>query len=91
VPLQAATSSPLVRGGTAVHAMATTPPPVKVRVLRAFLLQGKRIEIGKEIDVSKALAVDLVSVNKAEFVRAAAAAPPAPKPAPNPATKGTQP
>jgi hypothetical protein len=54
--------------------MTTTPPPVKVRVLRAFLLKGKRIEIGKEIEVSKALAVELVSVNKAEFVREPAAA-----------------
>jgi hypothetical protein len=90
VPLQSA-QSPLVRGGTAAHAMATTPPPVKVRVLRAFLLQGKRVEIGKEIEISKALAVELVSVNKAEFVRAAPAAAPAPKPDTRPDAKGNQP
>jgi hypothetical protein len=82
VPLQT-TDSPLVRGGTGPHAMATTPPPVKVRVLRAFLLQGKRVDAGKVIDLPKALATELVGANKAEIVRE----PPAAKPDP----KGTQP
>jgi hypothetical protein len=65
----------------------TSPPPVKVRALRAFLVKGKRVEIGKEIEVSKAFAVELVSVNKAEFVRDPAAASSARQAPPAPASK----
>jgi hypothetical protein len=88
VPLQTATSSSLVRGGAGAHAMATQAPPVKVRALRAFLIQGKRVEVGTSVDVPKGLAVELIGANKAEIARPQApSAPPSAKSEP----KGNQP
>jgi hypothetical protein len=80
VPLLAA-NSPLVNGGTAEPTMATPAKTTKVRAVRAFLIQGKRVDPGKEIEVSRNLALELVSTNKAELVpdapaKAAAKQPP---------------
>jgi hypothetical protein len=66
VPLQAS-GSPLVSGGTSPTTM-DKPKTVKVRALRAFLIAGKRVEPGKEVEVHRNLGVELVTTNKAEFV-----------------------
>jgi hypothetical protein len=96
VPLQSA-HSPLVAGGTGPHAMATTPPPVKVRALRAFLIQGKRVEPGTVVELPRLLATDLVTNNKAVLVTEAAKqfsakpAGPQDKAPPKSDTQGSQP
>ena len=38
----------------------------KVKVTRAFLLAGERQEVGKVVEVSDALAAELIQVGKAE-------------------------
>lgn len=46
----------------------------KVRALRAFMYEGRRIEAGQVVRVADALAVELVSWLRAEFVDASARA-----------------
>lgn len=41
---------------------------VKVRVLRAFCVAGKRVEIGAEVEVPYCTARDLRAIGKAEMV-----------------------
>ncbi|TXH09722.1 MAG: hypothetical protein E6R03_16330 [Hyphomicrobiaceae bacterium] len=41
----------------------------KCKVLRAFMLQGKRIDIGVEIELPAAFAAELKSVKKVEYVQ----------------------
>ena len=71
MPLQSA-NSPLVSGGTATT--MATQTTVKVRALRAFLHQGKRVEPKAQIELPKLLALELATSNKVEIVRESASA-----------------
>lgn len=62
-----AEGSPLV-SGVAKQAPSAT---VKVRVLRAFLIQAKPQKVGAEIEMDRKLALELHGLNKVEFVKAA--------------------
>lgn len=89
-----ATDSPLVAGARGAAPMKT----IQIEVTRAFLLAGKRQEVGTRLELDLVLASELISLNKA--VRTAAVQPvvtsggttPAetPKPAAKPAAKPTK-
>lgn len=68
----AAAGSPLVSGARAA------PQQIRVRVLRAFLHKGKRVEPGAELELPRSLGMELITGNKAELVVDAASAAPAP-------------
>lgn len=75
-----AETSALVAGGLRAPA-SQSPAPVAVRVLRAVMLDGQRVEPGTELDVDRWLAAELITAGKAERVTPTApAAAPAPKP-----------
>lgn len=84
-----ATGNPLAGGKPATSATA------KVRVLRAFLLRTDRQEVGKVIEISTALATELVGLNKVERVveseKAAPSAPTKAEPTKSPATAKKEP
>ena len=65
MPLTAA-GSPLVGGSPA---KAAQPATIKVRVLRAFLIKGEVQKVGASLDMPRALALELRSLNKVEFVK----------------------
>lgn len=58
-----AAASPLVQGAASA-ALKT----IRVRALRSFLVGGKRVEIGTEIELDRRAGMELVSYNKAELV-----------------------
>ena len=63
-----AAGSPLVGGGP--NPKAAQPATVKVRVLRAFLIKGEVQKVGALIpEMPRALAAELRSLNKVEFVK----------------------
>lgn len=84
-----AETSALVAGG--MRPPASRPPaPVSVRIVRAVMLGGKRVEPGTVLDLPPATVAELLSAGKAE--RAAAAAPAASlKPAAKKAAKENTP
>ena len=59
-----AETSALVAGGN--RAPAAPAKPVMVRVLRAFMADGQRVEVGAEVPVAAAFAAELVAAGKAE-------------------------
>ena len=83
-----AQGSVLVQGAAA----AAPLPPQWVRVVRAFMLGGKRQEPGTEIPVPRAVADELVANGKAARIAAPAPAePPAPVAATAPTPTPTPP
>lgn len=74
----AAAGSPLVAGMARPNAMANT---VTVKVLRAFCIKGEPVKVGKEIEVDRVLAAELIGAQKAAAVVKAPPAAPATKPA----------
>ena len=75
-----AETSALVAGGMRAPATATAPQ-VTVRVLRAVMVGGKRIDPGTELAVDRWFAAELLSAGKAERLADAAPHPPELKPA----------
>lgn len=69
-----AENSALVAGASV--APATQAAGVRVRILRAVMVDGYCVDAGREITVDKYFAAQLVSANKAERL------PPAPEPKP---------
>ena len=69
-----ATGSPLVGGSARTSAMSNT---VTIKALRPFYIKGELLKAGKEAEVDRFLAAELVGANKAAVVTK-----PPPKPAP---------
>lgn len=59
-----AVGSPLVPG-TPQNAMSKQ---VSIKVLRPFCIKGEPVKVGAKLEVDPALAVELISLNKAERV-----------------------
>lgn len=78
-----AKNSALVAGGA-----TSVAKTIVVRILRPFLMRGERIEIGKTLEVARALGAELISAGKAERV---AEPPPAAAPARAAAAQQLQP
>lgn len=69
MPLTAAGSALI--SGTLGHTMITKPPDTLTgRVLRPFLLKGKRLEAGTEVTLDRRLAMELTAAQKLELVDA---------------------
>ena len=51
---------------------------MKITVQRAFLIGGKRHDVGASLDVADSVARELIASNKATFPQEAPAAPPGP-------------
>lgn len=68
-----AETSALVAGG--MRAPATAPAPVALRVLRAVMVAGARVEPGSEISVERWFAAELITAGKAEKIEPAATVP----------------
>ena len=62
-----AETSALVAGG--MRAPATAPAkPVAVRVLRAYMVAGKCINVGTELAIDRSFAASLISAGKVERI-----------------------
>ena len=66
-----AADSALVSGASPDSAMSKT---TRVKVLRPFLIKTERQEVGKVLEVSRGLAVELASANKVELLQPEAVA-----------------
>jgi hypothetical protein len=62
-----AETSALVAGGMRAPAAAPAKP-VAVRVLRAYMVAGKCIDVGTELAIGRAFAAELVSAGKVERI-----------------------
>jgi hypothetical protein len=65
-----AAGSALVAGSTREGDMTTATR--HVRVTRAFLMKGKRQDVGAELELPTVFAIEVVHGNKAEFIAAPA-------------------
>lgn len=74
-----AETSALVAGASQVPAASS--PSVAVRVLRAVMVAGQRVEPGAQIAVDKWFAAELVSAGKAERIEPPVASASVPTPA----------